>query len=274
MRARLDHSGFRRALRAEMDSMRTRIIGQQLIELASVDSTNMCAAELLALKEIGHGAVILAHEQTDGRGQRGRIWRSGAGLDITTSVVLLPQHLPANEQFVLAKIAALAVHDVVAEAMRMAVGGEPVRIKWPNDILVDRRKVAGILIANELVAGMVVSSVLGIGINVNSSELDAEFNATSLRMETGLVHDRLALLEGLCQRLEHYLDLWESGDRQFHSRYTDLLWSRGRYADLELDGQPFSARPVDVDAHGRLLVEDEAGHVQAFALERLRFANR
>jgi BirA family transcriptional regulator, biotin operon repressor / biotin---[acetyl-CoA-carboxylase] ligase len=256
--------------------MRTRIIGKEFIELASVDSTNKYAADLLATKKVTHGTVILAHEQTDGRGQRGRIWRSSAGLDIATSVVLLPEMLKATDQFVLGKIAALAVHDVVAEAMRMSVGrtAERVRIKWPNDVLIDRRKVAGILIKNELLGGLVTSSVLGIGINVNNSELEAEFNATSLRMETGFELDRLELLELLCQRLEHWLEVQANDTAPLNQRYCELLWSKGRFTDFELDGQPFSARPMDVDVDGRLLVEDENGKVQAFDLERLRFGQR
>ncbi len=256
--------------------MRTKVIGQELITLDSVDSTNKHAAGLLAQGKVSHGAVILAHEQTAGRGQRGRIWRSGAGLDLTVSVLLHFEQLKASDQFALAKIAALAVHDVVSGAMKVAVdrSNEITRIKWPNDVLVDRRKVAGILIKNEVVGGLVMNSILGIGINVNSGDLDAEFNATSLRMETGLEHDRMALLEELCQRLEERLEGWHKDPDALGRAYTALLWSRGRYADLELDGQPFSARPMDVDEDGRLLVEDEDGKVRVFGYDRLRFAAR
>ena len=256
--------------------MRTRIIGQDLITLTSVDSTNKHAAELLAQGKLAHGAVILADEQTAGRGQRGRIWRSGAGLDLTVSVLLRFEHLKATDQFSLAKLAALAVHDVVSEAMKVAVdrGGERIRIKWPNDVLIDRRKVSGILIKNEIVGGLVMNTIMGFGINVNSGDLDAEFNATSLRMETGLEHDRMALLEHLCQRLEFQLSLWQTDPEALARAYTSLLWGRGRYAEFELDGQSFSARPMDVDDDGRLLVEDEDGKVQVFGYDRLRFAPR
>ncbi len=77
---------------------------------------------------------------------------SATGLDLTVSVLLRFEHLKATDQFSLAKLAALAVHDVVSEAMKVAVdrGGERIRIKWPNDVLIDRRKVSGILIQNEL----------------------------------------------------------------------------------------------------------------------------
>ncbi len=256
--------------------MRTKVIGQHVITLESVDSTNKHAAELLAKREVAHGAVILAHQQTDGRGQRGRIWRSGAGLDLTMSFVLQFENLRATDQFALAKVASLAVHDMVASAMKMAVdrGRDEVRIKWPNDVLIGRRKISGILIKNDVVGGLVMNSILGIGVNVNSGELDAEFNATSLRMETGTEHDRLALLEDLCERIEHYLALWTTEPDTLALNYAALLWARGRFADLELDGQPYSARPMDVDEDGRLLVEEEDGKVQVYGYDRLRFAAR
>lgn len=256
--------------------MRTSVIGRPFIELPSVDSTNKYAADLLAEKKATHGTVILAHEQTHGRGQRGHVWKSASGLDIAMSVVLLPQALRASDQFALSVATALAVHDVVADAMRAAVSRdrESVRIKWPNDVLIDRRKVAGILIKNEIVGGLVASCIVGIGINVNSSELDAEFNATSLRMEVGIPLERMDLVHMLCERLDHHLDLVPGRSDDLRSRFTELLWSRNRYADFELDGQPVSGRPVGVEADGRLLLEDENGHVEAYGTERLRFAPR
>ncbi|MCB0784260.1 MAG: hypothetical protein KDC02_08595, partial [Flavobacteriales bacterium] len=112
----------------------TREIGRELVELATVGSTNKHAADLLSLSKVQHGAVILAHEQTEGRGQRGRTWSSAAGKDLTFSIVLQPQVLKASGQFMLAKLAALAVHDVVAGQLKWGVGkrDEEVRIKWPN----------------------------------------------------------------------------------------------------------------------------------------------
>lgn len=255
--------------------MATRVIGQQFIELSSVDSTNKYAAEQLALRKLRHGAVILAHEQTAGRGQRGRVWRSGGGLDLTASVVLIPQRMRVSGQAVLSKMAALAVHDVVAEVLRRSgVPADPVRIKWPNDVLVDRRKISGILIKNEVVGTLVQSCVVGVGLNVNSTALDADINATSLRLETGREQDRRAVLEMLCDRLEAWWARLEAEDPGIGEAYAERLWSRGRFASFERDGVPFTGRPVDVDADGRLLVEDEAGHVQAYGTERLRFAPR
>lgn len=256
--------------------MRSGVIGDHIIELEVCDSTNKYAADLLAVGEAAHGTVILAHEQTAGTGQRGRVWISGPRRDIAMSIVLMPERMKASEQFALAQVAALAVHDVVTEAMRASVGRhqERVRIKWPNDVLIDRRKVAGILVQNEVSGQRLTSSVIGIGMNVNSNDLEADFNATSLRMETATEHDRMQLVRELSRRVQHWWNTHLTRPAELGTRYAELLWSKGRFADLELDGEPFSARPMGVDADGRLLVEDENGQVAAHGLDRLRFAHR
>ncbi len=248
---------------------RISALGGPFIELASVDSTNKTAAELLRLSKLRHGAVILAHEQTAGRGQRGRQWLTAPGRDLALSIVVAPPALRADGQFVLAKLAALAVHDTVASW----VPGE-VRIKWPNDVLVERRKVAGILIENELAGDRVAWSIIGIGLNVNSTDLPEELTATSLALERGGEVDRMAVLDALLQRFKALWEAWTTGRRDWEAAYTERLWSRGRWADLILDGQPVQGRPVDVDEQGRLLVELPGGGVGAFALDRLRFAPR
>ncbi|MEO8068022.1 MAG: biotin--[acetyl-CoA-carboxylase] ligase [Flavobacteriales bacterium] len=249
--------------------MSGRSIGKEVIELVSVGSTNKEAAELLAMSQAAHGTVILAHEQTDGRGQRGRSWSSGAGLDLTFSVVLLPKRLKATDQFALAKVAALAVHEVVQAHVR-----NETRIKWPNDVLVDRRKIAGILIKNEVVGGLVQSVIVGVGLNVNSKELDEAYLPTSLRLETGKEHDRMALLQELLDALERRWKQWQGGVPGIAEDYSALLWAKGRWTPFELNGTRITARPVDVDADGRLIVETEDGKVAAYGLERLRFAGR
>lgn len=244
-------------------------IGHPVIEYDSLESTNKTAAELLGLSKVQHGAVILARTQTAGQGQRGRRWLSAPGVDLTMSVIVEPQKLRAEEQFVLGKIAALAV----AEVVRSRVSGE-VRIKWPNDVLVGRRKVAGILIQNEVVGEWVQRSVLGIGINVNGTGFPEELVATSLQLEGGRAVGVDELRVDLCEALERYWTQMERGESGLAEAYTKQLWMRGRWAELLLDGRSITARPVDVDRSGRLLVEVEGGAVVAYGLDRLRFAPR
>jgi BirA family transcriptional regulator, biotin operon repressor / biotin---[acetyl-CoA-carboxylase] ligase len=245
------------------------IIGDHLIELDSVESTNKTAAELIGLSKAVHGTVILAREQTGGRGQRGRVWRTEPGLDLALSLVLLPSKLRAEDQFSLSKMAALAVYDTI----RVLVSGE-VRIKWPNDVLVERRKMAGILIECDLAGDRVRTAVVGIGLNVNSNAFDEDLAASSLQLETGLNMDLKAVRERLCTALQRRYAQWETGGNSLDADYSQALWAKGRWAEMLLDGTPESLRPMDVDRHGRLLVEHEGGKVAAYGLDRLRFAPR
>ncbi len=250
-------------------------IGGRVIELGSVDSTNKHAAELLAGGKIGHGTVIVAHEQTAGRGQRGRNWFAMRGLDLTASVVLCPADLVVADQPALSKAMALAVHDVVSGVLAEA-GRDPgrVRVKWPNDVLVDRRKIAGILIESTVRGARVGASVVGVGLNVNSTDLDIGLQATSLLLETGAMDRVDRVLERLCRAMETRWSELVSAPADLGAPYGALLWGRGRFMVFDLDGQPFTGRPLEVDAFGRLVVEDAFGRVEAYGTDRLRFAAR
>ncbi|MBK9762425.1 MAG: biotin--[acetyl-CoA-carboxylase] ligase [Flavobacteriales bacterium] len=244
-------------------------IGSTLLQFDTVQSTNKTAADLFNLSKVRHGAVIVAREQTSGRGQHDRTWVSGAGLDLTFSVVLEPKGLRVEDQFVLAKMAALAIADVVRPFVNGAVS-----IKWPNDILIEREKLAGILIQNELAGEKMRCSIVGIGLNVNSSGLPVEMVATSLLQETGEEHHLPGLLELFCASLEKRWHETTNDPDGLAADYTRALWSRGRWVDMVLDGSPIKARPMDVDRLGRLIVEQEGGDVAAYGLDRLRFAPR
>ncbi len=243
--------------------------GTPLLEFPELHSTNKTAAELVAAGKAGHGAVILAHAQTAGRGQQGRVWRSVAGVDLALSIITQPVGLRADAQFGLAKVAALAVHDTV----RDLAGAEP-SIKWPNDVLVEGRKAAGILIENELAGDKVSLSIIGIGLNVNSTSFAEELVATSLALEAGGALDRWVVLRHLLGRFGHWWGRWDEDREAGLASYTDRLWTRGRWTRMQLDGAMISARPLDVDHLGRLIVEMEDGAVQAFGSDRLRFAPR
>lgn len=249
----------------ERSSPRPQHIGNQLVELSSVDSTNKYAAEALRLSNLQHGAVILAHEQTGGRGQRGRSWHAAPGLDLTCSVVLRPATLRVDEQFRISQAAALAVHATVAALVQ---GG--VRVKWPNDVLIDRAKVAGILIQNELAGERIAWTIVGIGLNVNSTDMDPAHQATSLRLAVGHAFDLRKVLSALCAALGEQWDLMEQDPALLARRYREVLWSGGRWTAAELDGNPLMVRPIDVDAAGRLIIEGEDGGVSVHGLDRLR----
>ena len=229
----------------------------------------MTAAGLVRLSQAAHGTIVLAREQTAGRGQRGRSWSSSPGLDLTLSIVIDPRELRADGQFVLSKLAALAVHDTVR-----AFVPQDVRVKWPNDVLVEGRKVAGILIECDLAGDRVRHAVVGVGLNVNSTVFPEDLAATGLCLEHGRPLDLEHVLAVLSEAFRRRHEQWEQGGPGLDRDYASALWAAGRWVGMLLDGAPLRLRPQDVDPSGRLLVEHEDGRVAAYGLDRLRFAPR
>ena len=126
--------------------METLFIGKNLLFLHDVESTNTYAMNLLRNVNVIEGTVIHTDNQTNGRGQRGALWTSNIAQNITSSIILKPTFLPIDNTFYLSKISALAVYDVLTDILPNSQ--YDTKIKWPNDILVNQQKIAGILIEN------------------------------------------------------------------------------------------------------------------------------
>jgi BirA family biotin operon repressor/biotin-[acetyl-CoA-carboxylase] ligase len=215
---------------------------------AECESTQL----LLAGSELPEGAVAVADHQTGGRGRLGRRWEEAPGTGVLVSIVLHPppdRHLPE-----LSLVTALAT----AEAVEAATG-LTAQVKWPNDVMLNRRKVAGII--SELADGVVVA---GIGVNVNQTReqlpADAPTPPASLRTATGAEHDRAALLGSLLFRLERAYDGWRTGG--LAALYEELAprdFLRGRR--ITVDGEEATAHMILRD--GRLEVETSSGELRA-----------
>ena len=236
--------------------MTGRIVGRRVIRLGTVGSTMDEAARLAGDGE-PEGTVVLAEEQTAGRGRAGRRWQAPAGSAVLCSVLLRPRVAPARLA-VLPLIAGVAV----AEAVE-AVSGLPCRLKWPNDVwLADRdgdaigRKVAGLLVTARTGPVGLDHAVVGIGINVNAVPDDLPPGATSLGAEAGRPFDRDHVLNRLLERLD-------AGYRAFvaASGAPDLAGWRSRAAFLgepvvvAVDGRNRSGVMLGVADDGALLLE-------------------
>jgi BirA family biotin operon repressor/biotin-[acetyl-CoA-carboxylase] ligase len=199
------------------------------------------------------GAVAAADHQTAGRGRMGRAWTAPPGTAITASVLLRPPASAPLQQLPL--VAGLAVAETVEAALDLSA-----QIKWPNDVMVDRRKVAGILA--EARDGIVV---LGLGLNVNQTRAelpgDARVPAASLRTVDGVERGRESLLADLLERLERHYDAWAAGglDAVF-----DGIGSRDFLRGRRLSVDGLEGVGGGLDRAGRLLVDGrpvESGEV-------------
>lgn len=233
-----------------------RRIGPGVEVHATIGSTNDRARALLDGDGV-HGRVVVAEEQSAGRGRRDRTWLSPPGRNLMMSVAVRP-HLAAADAGRLALAAALA-----ARSGCMAIA--PVMLKWPNDLVAaDGAKVGGLLIETTIEGDRVTAAVIGIGINVNwpRAEMPPEIagDATSLGELAGRQIDRVDLLATVLDGLDAELVALEAGASPL-ARYRDACATLGTEVDVETPSGRIEGRAVDVDDRGALVVETAAGPV-------------
>jgi BirA family transcriptional regulator, biotin operon repressor / biotin---[acetyl-CoA-carboxylase] ligase len=223
----------------------------------TVGSTND-EAKRLARAGAEEGTVAWALEQTAGRGRRGRVWVSPRD-NLHASVIVRPD-CPVNRAAQLGFVAALAVGDTLAMTFD---GFEGLSYKWPNDVLVQGRKIAGILLESELGEGMAPEFVVvGVGINLASSPGDAEFPATSIA-EQGLGHVSPAeALAGFTHHFQAWVERWRAdGFAPVRTAWRANAMSVGEAIRVRLDAATLHGRFIDIDQEGALLL-DSAGELR------------
>jgi BirA family biotin operon repressor/biotin-[acetyl-CoA-carboxylase] ligase len=157
------------------------LLDAPIIELDTIDSTNNYAMQLIDADTAQPGLTVIAKEQTQGKGQRGRQWKDEAGQSLLMSVICTPD-CPLDEQFVFNAAVAVAI----AEVLTQLYEGWDIRIKWPNDIIINDKKAGGVLIENILRGSKWSYSIIGFGLNVSQTVFPAELPfATSLRIASG-----------------------------------------------------------------------------------------
>ena len=231
-----------------------RRVGHAIEAHDRIGSTNDRARTLLDAPS-GDGSVVLAEEQTGGRGRLGRSWLSPAGRNLTFSVALRPRLAPADA-WQLGMGAALGVAAASAAAA-------PVRLKWPNDVEgLDGRKVGGLLIETITEGERLRGAIVGIGLNVNwpRAEMPAEIaaRATSLSDLAGRPIDRADLLRALLDALSDEIEGIEAG-RSPLERYRDACSTLGAFVTVATPDGAVHGRAVDLDPTGALVVEAEDG---------------
>lgn len=243
-------------------ALRTRLIGRDLIFLKSTTSTNV-VAKRMGRKGCVEGLVVVADRQTGGRGRGKRRWSGRSGADILTSIVVRPQ-IGAEHSAKLTGMACLAV----AKAIEESLGLRPA-VKWPNDVLIDGRKVCGILTEGHLKEHRLAFAVVGIGVNCNRGEKsfpqEIAHTAISLSMATGGPVDRAKLLAHVLGFFEEeYMAFRSSG---FSSIVPELL-RRLSHIDREITvrtgGEEVVGRCVGLDHDGRLVVQTPDGACHTF----------
>ncbi len=218
-----------------------------VIRLDTVDSTNNYAANLVRLSQPPEGTVITAQHQTAGKGQRHAQWESLNGENLLCSIVLYPKFIQAVNQFALSQIVALSIHELLETQLKMEVW-----IKWPNDMIVRNKKIAGVLIENSWMESRMNSCIAGIGINLNQLTFENN-NAISMRQLTGTVWDVDDCLLKFIDLLEKfYLKLKSGNFSEINVLYHNHLFRKDTLSKFIFEDQEIEATIVGVDVHGRL----------------------
>ncbi|MCI9442773.1 MAG: biotin--[acetyl-CoA-carboxylase] ligase [Ruminococcus sp.] len=247
----------------ELESLlagKTKWAGQEVYYFPETDSTNIRAKQL-AESGAAHGTLVAADRQTAGRGRRGRGWESPSGCSIYMSILLRPKFLPAK-----APMMTLVMAYSVAESLR-AYTGLDIQIKWPNDVVLNGKKLVGILTEMSTEIDYINHVVIGVGINVNMDSFSEEIakTATSLRMEMGKTLKRSTLIAEIMRRFEQdYEEYVKTGDLSgIREAYERLMVNYGKEVRILGAQEPFQALALGINNNGELLVRKEDGSEEA-----------
>lgn len=238
----------------------TDFVARELRFLDSTDSTNSRAFEL-GRSGAPEGAAVVADAQTGGRGRLGRSWVSPPGVNLYTSVVLRPPIAP-QQAGELTFVAAVAAAEAIGEFTRTRPS-----VKWPNDILIDGRKAAGILLEMDSEADRVHFVVVGVGVNVNMdiSDLPPEVRskATTVREKAGGEVSRTRLAAVLYSKLEKWYKVYvKRGFAPVAEAWRGYFPSEGKPVRVEMFGRRVEGICMGIDASGALLVRTPGGEVE------------
>lgn len=227
--------------------LRTKFIGQNILYYPVTTSTMDVAKEVVQ-DGATEGTAVVADEQTLGRGRLGRRWLSPPGTSILLSMVLYPNLAQLSRLNMVAAVA-------ISQAIEKATGLKPV-IKWPNDVLINGKKISGVLIESEVRGDDVNSAVVGIGVNINldpSTLPEVAATATSLKVELGKEVPRLEVLQSLLREFESLYLALRKGE-PIQKRWLERLETLGKPVQINTGDSIVEGYAESVDADGSLLV--------------------
>ena len=238
---------------AEIKSlMHTDWVAKEVLYFDTIDSTNIKAQEL-AEKGYPSGTLVVADKQESGKGRRGRSWVSPSGTGIFMTLMIKPDINPNNASM-LTLVAALAVAKAIT-----SVTGEKAMIKWPNDIVVNGKKVCGILTEMNAQFDYINHIVIGIGINVHNESFPGELqdHAGSLLLECGKRVHRADLIEAFLEEFERLYAIYLQTEdlSALQEEYDQLLVNRGRQVRVLDPKEPFEGKAMGITKKGELIVD-------------------
>jgi len=243
----------------------TLFLGQRLVFVPECHSTNSLTSELTSQSSLSDGTVVITSNQTAGRGQRGNTWETDAGANLTFSILLKPIFISLGNQFFLTIVTSLAVSDFLKTQ-----SAKEIKIKWPNDILVNKKKCCGILIENSIQAASIKQSIVGIGLNINQKKFTSSL-ATSLAIVAQRDFDLNEVLNALLVKFENrYLQLRAGKYEALKKEYLENLFGLGELRAFISNDEKFEGIIENVNENGELAVSVN-GKRKNFRLKEISF---
>lgn len=239
----------------------------QVIRLAETTSTNNYLHDLCNREKLPEGSLVIADFQTKGKGQVGNTWESEPGKNLMFSILIYPDFIPANRQFLISQIAALSVKETLETYL------DSVTVKWPNDIYWKDKKICGMLIENDLSGQHLYASVIGIGINLNQQVFRSDApNPVSVVQITGKEVERDEVLQHFYRLFFRYyhLLLQEKYD-EIRAAYMDALYRRNGYWPYKDEQGFFEACIEGIELTGHLVLRLSDGQLRRYAFKEVAY---
>ena len=236
----------------------------KITRFKSIDSTNKYLQDLLEEGVDIIDNIVVAEFQSLGKGQGTNVWESEAGKNLLFSVALDMSFLRAENQFILTQMVSVAMIDV----LKKYFPEEYLSIKWPNDIYFNNKKIAGILIKNEIKGMMLGTSIIGIGLNVNQECFDENLpNPISMKMITGEDYDLESILKDICFELKANTQQPTANSQ----RYTDKLYRYRQWSSYKHEGSVKEMMIIGYDQFGRLILKEKNDSEVVCDLKEVKF---
>ena len=235
------------------------------IHVVATTSTNTTLDELCNHQQLPELSCVYTDYQSAGRGQRGNSWESEDGCNLLFSVVFFPEFLPANKQFYLSQVNALALQETLSQYT------DDITVKWPNDIYWKDMKLCGTLIENDLTGMNLSRSIAGTGVNLNQKRFVSNApNPVSLSQITGKHYTIQTILHQILDRTAFYYEWLRQGKgEEIADRYCKVLYRKeGLHTYRDANGL-FQAQIIEIQPTGRLILEDEAGLIRPYLFKEV-----
>lgn len=248
----------------------TLFVGQNLIKLSAVDSTNNYLKKLTSNSEpLPEGTVIMAEHQFAGRGQLDNVWHAEPGKNLTFSLLLRPSFIAVEKQFILNMLVSVALSNVLLKYLPLGLS-----VKWPNDIYIGDKKIGGVLIENTLVGSNIKQSIIGIGLNINQSVFDDSLKERTVSISQILQQDvnLMVLLNEICTQIEQlYLRMKSGADTTLRNLYVSRLYRLNKLAKYRTNDNVFEGMIEGISPAGLLQIKPLNGQVVEFGFREVAF---